>query len=151
MKQEDYIKAAYLRAIAVDYAKHFIGTPYHWGGNDPMAGFDCSGLIVEVLQGVGRLAHDRDYTANDLLSIFRPSQVALGYAGCLAFYLDRNGRAEHVVLMIDNAFAIGADGGGSGTITVGDAIAQNAFVKIRPLDYRKGPRIIIDPFKGGLM
>ena len=148
MKQEDLIRADYLRAVAVDYAKHFIGTPYHWGGDDPMAGFDCSGLIVEVLQGVGRLAHDRDYTANDLLSIFRPSQVALGYAGCLAFYLDRNGRAEHVVLMIDNAFAIGADGGASGTDTNEEAIARNAFVKIRPLDYRKGPRIIVDPFKG---
>jgi hypothetical protein len=148
VKQDDLVRADYYRAVAVDYAKHFIGTPYHWGGDDPMAGFDCSGLVVEVLQMVGRLAHGLDYSANDLLSIFRPGEVARGYAGCLAFYLDPGGRAVHVVLMIDNTLAIGADGGGSGTITTEDAIAQNAFIKIRPLDYRKGPRIIVDPFKG---
>jgi hypothetical protein len=148
MNQEDLVRAGYLRAVAVDYAKHFIGTPYHWGGDDPMAGFDCSGLVVEVLQAVGRLAHGRDYTANDLLSIFRPGQVALGYAGCLAFYLNLAGRAVHVVILIDNTFAIGADGGGSSTITLEDAIAQDAFIKIRPVDYRRGPWIIVDPFKG---
>jgi hypothetical protein len=142
MKQEDL-----LRAVAVDYAKHFIGTPYHWGGDDPMEGFDCSGLVVEILQAVGRLAQGRDYTANDLLSIFRPGEVFRGYAGCLAFYLDPAGRAVHVVLMIDDTLAIGADGGGSGTIATEDAIAQNAFIKLRPIDYRKGPRVIIDPFK----
>jgi len=148
MKQEDLIRADYCRAVAVDYAKHFIGTPYHWGGDDPMAGFDCSGLIVEVLQMVGILSHGHDYSAHDLYTIFKSAVVAAGYAGCLAFYLDPGGRAVHVVLMIDNTLAIGADGGGSGTITTEDAIAQNAFIKIRPLDYRKGPRIIVDPFKG---
>lgn len=146
VKQEDLIRAAYIRAIAVDYAKHFIGTPYHWGGDD-FSGFDCSGLIVEVLQAVGRISHGSDYSADGLLSLFSHSRVVQGYAGCLAFYLDAEGRATHVVLLIDNTFAIGADGGGSGTITTEDAIARNAFVKIRPLDYRKGPRIIVDPFK----
>ena len=143
----EIIKAAYLRELAVRYAWTWIGTPYKWGGDD-FSSFDCSGFIVEVLQMVGRLAHGLDYSANDLLSIFRPGEVARGYAGCLAFYLDPGGRAVHVVLMIDNTLAIGADGGGSGTITTEDAIAQNAFIKIRPLDYRKGPRIIVDPFKG---
>lgn len=148
MKQEDLIRADYLRAVAVDYAKHFIGTPYRWGGDDPMAGFDCSGLVVEVLQMVGILPHDRDYSAHDLYTIFKSAVVAAGYAGCLAFYLNLTGRAVHVVLMVDDMFAIGADGGGSATITTADAIAQNAFIKIRPLDYRKEPRIIVDPFKG---
>jgi hypothetical protein len=148
MKQEDLVRADYYRAVAVDYAKHFIGTPYHWGGDDPMAGFDCSGLVVEVLQMVGILPHGRDYSADYLLCLFRRDEVACGYAGCLVFYLNPARKAIHVVLMIDNTLAIGADGGGSATITTADAIAQNAFVKIRPLDYRKGPRIIVDPFKG---
>ena len=143
----EIIKAAYLRELAVRYAWTWIGTPYKWGGDD-FSSFDCSGFIVEVLQMVGRLAHGLDYSANDLLSIFRPGEVARGYAGCLAFYLDPAGRAVHVVLMVDDMFAIGADGGGSRTITTEDAIRQNAFIKIRPLDYRKGPRIIVDPFKG---
>lgn len=147
MKPKDFLRSDYLRAMAVEYGKHFIGTPYHWGGDDPMSGFDCSGLVVEVLQAVGRISHDSDYSANGLLSLFSHNEVAQGYAGCLVFYLDSFGRATHVVLMIDNALAIGADGGGSATTTTEEAIARNAFVKIRPLDYRKGPRVIVDPFK----
>ena len=126
----------------------FLGTPYRWGGDDPMAGFDCSGLAIEVLRAFGRLAQGGDYTANDLLTIFRPNKVDVGYEGCLCFYLDSGGRAVHVVILVNEHFAIGADGGGSGTNTPGDAVAQNAFVKIRPVDYRPGPRVIVDPWKG---
>ena len=150
MKQEDHVRAAYLRAIAVDYGRAFLGTPYRWGGDDPMSGFDCSGFVVEVLQGVGILPHNRDYSAHDLLTIFRPGIVAGGYAGCLAFWLDDLGRATHVMLMIDNGLVMGAAGGGSSTITASDAIRMNAFLKIRPLSYRKGTLVIIDPFKAVL-
>jgi len=148
MKPEDLIRADYYRAVAVDYAKHFIGTPYHWGGDDPMAGFDCSGFVVEVLKAVGKL-QARDYSAHDLYTLFKPNVVALGYAGCLAFWLDSAGRAVHVMLMVDNGHVIGATGGGSATLTEEDAERQNAFCKMRPLGYRKGTPVIIDPFKVG--
>jgi cell wall-associated NlpC family hydrolase len=29
----------------VAYARHFLGTPYAWGGSTPRTGFDCSGLV----------------------------------------------------------------------------------------------------------
>ncbi|HZT86184.1 MAG TPA: C40 family peptidase [Gaiellaceae bacterium] len=29
----------------VSYARHFLGTPYSWGGSSPGTGFDCSGLV----------------------------------------------------------------------------------------------------------
>ena len=112
-----------------------------------MAGFDCSGLIVEVLQGVGRLAHGRDYTAHDLWTIFKPFQVEKGYRGCLVFWFNENGQAKHVEMMVDNEFVIGASGGGSMTRTAEDAIKQNAFVKMRPLRYRGSNFKIVDPFK----
>jgi len=141
------IKAAHLRALAVEYAWHWIGTPYVWGGDD-FSGYDCSGLVVEILQGVGRLAHGRDYSADALLAIFRPNAVAQPYAGCLKFWLDPSGRAVHVELVIDEGHTIGASGGGSLTTTPAEAVKQNAFVKLRPLTYRSGPSIIVDPFQG---
>ena len=112
-----------------------------------MAGFDCSGLAVEVLQAVGRLAHGRDYTAHDLYTIFKPFQVDQGYPGCLVFWLDNQGKARHVEIMIDNDLLVGASGGGSSTQTLADAIRQNAFIKMRPLRYRGDNFKIIDPFK----
>jgi len=143
----DILKAAALRERAAWYATQFIGTPYVWGGDDPMAGFDCSGLAVEVLQAVGRLAHGRDYTANDLFSIFKLFEVSQGYSGCLVFWFNDQGKAIHVEIMIDNDHVVGASGGGSSTQTLADAIRQNAFVKMRPIRYRGSNYKIIDPFK----
>ncbi len=65
------LRAQYLRAAAVSYAQRFIGLPYLWGGDDPIAGFDCSGLIVDVLQAVGLLAHKSDYSAAALYEQFK--------------------------------------------------------------------------------
>jgi len=146
MSQEDHVRSAYLRAIAVDYAKHFIETPYKYGGDD-FSGFDCSGFVIEVLQGVGILPHGHDYSAHDLYTIFKPGRVEAGYAGCLAFWLDDAGRAVHVMLMVDNGHVIGASGGGSKTDDLADAIRDNAFIKMRPLNYRSGTLIMVDSFK----
>lgn len=145
--EQDHIKAAYLRELAVKYAWAWIRTPYKWGGDD-FSAMDCSGFVVEILQGIGRLPHERDYSAHDLYTIFKSGIVDHGYAGCLAFWFDDQGRAVHVMLMADNEHVIGAIGGGSATITTADAIQQNAFLAIRPLTYRKTEPIIVDPFKG---
>jgi hypothetical protein len=51
-----------------------------------------------------------------------------------------------VMMMIDKDHVIGAAGGGSATTSMESAIRQNAFIKIRPLSYRKGMRVILDPF-----
>jgi len=141
----DVLRAAYLRAKAVEYLCHFIGLPYIWGGNDPILGFDCSGLMVEVLQAIGLIPHRSDFSAAELYNKFKNGALATGYAGCLVFWMS-NTHISHVEMMIDDLHTVGASGGGSATLTIQDAIRADAFVKMRPLGYRGDTYLIVDPF-----
>ena len=58
------------RAMALKIAWAYLGRPYRWGGDDPMAGFDCSGFIVEILQSVGLIERREDFTAQGLWELF---------------------------------------------------------------------------------
>ena len=139
------LRAAYLRNKAVEYAWVWIGTPYKYGGDD-FSSFDCSGFIHEFLQSVGLEKHGFDSRACDLFERFKENEVARGYAGCLVFWFTST-LATHVMLMIDDMLCMGAAGGGSSTLTETDAIKQNAYIKIRPVNYRGQGYVIVDPFK----
>jgi len=142
----DVLKSAYLRNRAVEYLQRFIGLPYAWGGDDPVQGFDCSGLMVEVLQAVGIIPHNSDYTAAALYERFETGAVDRGYAGCLVFWYSGD-KIIHVEMMVDDLFCVGASGGGSKTKSIAAAIQHNAFVKMRPLSYRGDRFLICDPFR----
>ncbi|OGD20342.1 MAG: hypothetical protein A2Y70_02060 [Candidatus Aminicenantes bacterium RBG_13_64_14] len=146
----DYIKQQFLRAAAVRYVWSFLGLPYRWGGDDPVGGFDCSGLIVEVLQGVGLLLHGTDMTANGFYLRYSAHVVTKGYAGCLVFWFNPDNLATHVEMMIDDFHTIGASGGGSATTSSEAAAQANAYIKMRPLGYRGQNYKICDPFLGGV-
>jgi cell wall-associated NlpC family hydrolase len=135
-----------LRTAALTYIQKWIGTPYKYGGDD-FSGFDCSGLIVETLQSIGRISPFQDFTAHDLYLEFKNGhQVDIPYAGCLVFWF-REGKARHVAMLINSLQVIEAGGGGTGTLTEEDAIRHNAYVRIRRLNYRGDGYKIIDPFK----
>lgn len=137
------------RATAIRYAWAFLGTPYIWGGDDPMAGFDCSGFVVEILTAVGLVPHKYDATAGGLADRFKNSRVDKPKAGAFVVWFDANGVGQHTEFFIDEFHTIGASGGGSKTTDLPSAIAANAFIKVRPFGYRAGAYKIFDPFGGG--
>lgn len=137
------------RELGLEVAKRFLNLPYIWGGNDPMQGFDCSGLMVEILKSVGIIGRDMDYNANSLKGLFEETEIL--EAGNMVFYdWNKDGIIDHVemIAVVEDSgevFTIGASGGNSATTSAQSAIEQDAYVKIRPL--QSGYVFINDPFK----
>ncbi len=123
------------------YLMSMIGTFYSYGGATPMGGIDCSGLIVEGLQAIGLLKHGTDLSAQGLHDKFLPLQQGYGpmplERGALVFFGRGPKEISHVGWCLNGKFMIEAGGGGPAVRSVGDAIRAKAFVKIRPIDYRK--------------
>lgn len=125
----------------------YLHEPYKWGGNDPEEGFDCSGMVVDALQAIGFLKPHEDYPASGLFKIFSESGTVIErvkngeepkYAqkGDLLFWFNYTGKCYHVAVAIDKLHCMTADGGGDTTLTLDDAVEQDAFVKVRPIAHR---------------
>ena len=77
----------------VAYARHFLGTPYAWGGATPRTGFDCSGLVRFVYRRFGiRLPHsswaDLSYGRRISRRSLRPGDLVFFYgAGHVGIYV----------------------------------------------------------------
>lgn len=124
--------------ILIQYAMQFVAEPYRWGGDDPVNGFDCSGLIQELLASVG-LDPPGDQTAQSLFDYFdlNGERNPKPGAGVICFYGESVAKITHVALMLDAYRIIEAGGGGSKTTSLQAAADQNAFVRIRHLSNRK--------------
>jgi len=133
-----------MKKIASSLAFKFVGKPYIWGGDDAVAGWDCSGFVIEILKSVGLLPRSGDWTAEGLYLLFKDKEVTVAKEGCLVFFA-KNNKINHVEYVWKNGLTIGASGGGSRTLTREDAIKQNAYIKIRPM--RKDVFAIVNPFK----
>ena len=134
------------RELALKIAWKFYGLSYIWGGDDPIKGVDCSGLVVEILKSVGVLSRKGDWNANSLYQLFnnKPSEPK---AGCLVLW-GNNKRMTHIEFCIDGVHTMGASGGGSANMTREDAIRKNAYVKVRPIVGDRGKyKAIVDPFQ----
>jgi len=131
--------------IIRDYLLQFVGTPYIWGGDDPINGFDCSGFAQEYLASFGK-DPPGDQTANSLYRYFLKhgeikKHCDLGY---LLFFGDKE-RIKHVAIGLTADLMIEAGGGTSVTRTINDAIIQNAYIRIRPHNSRNDLVVILDP------
>lgn len=120
----------------VQYAKSFLGLNYLWGGANPLTGFDCSGLVDELLESAG-IGLSLKPNAQGLYNHFMKFGVGnIREAGSLIFYGKSEQAISHVAFMIDANRVIEA-GHGTSTITSKEAAALNgSFVRIRPYNYR---------------
>jgi cell wall-associated NlpC family hydrolase len=125
----------------------FLSLPYKWGGDDPIKGFDCSGLIQELYAMIG-LDPKGDQTAQALYEYFKTrSKESHRGCGALVFYGKSTLAITHVGMMVDDQTIIEAGGGGSNTHTLEDAAKQNAFVRLRPYNHRQDIVSVLYPYK----
>jgi cell wall-associated NlpC family hydrolase len=89
-----------------------VGTPYHWGGNTPASGFDCSGLVAYVFRtqaGITLPRTSREMGALDAPRIARDDLKS----GDLVFF-GRRHRVNHVGIYVGNGRFVNApDTGGT--------------------------------------
>lgn len=134
-----------MNSLLVQYAMSFVGLPYRWGGENPMIGFDCSGLVQEILRSVG-MDPPGDQTAQALFEHFVKISVKNEYSeGAIAFYGSSLTKIIHVAFMVDSFRIIEAGGGGSTTLTKEDASLRNAFVRVRPVKARADFLLTLKP------
>jgi len=127
-----------------------LNKPYIWGGDNPVEGLDCSGLVIEILKSMGVLPAQGDWTAQGLYERFKDKEVNEQHVreGCLVFWEGMDGTANHVEYVLTSELSICARGGGSTIRSLKDALKYGAYSKIRPWKDRKGRSIkaLVDPF-----
>jgi cell wall-associated NlpC family hydrolase len=107
----------------VSTALQYLGVPYHWGGDNPKTGFDCSGLVEYVFAQLGvSLPHyaAAQYYSPDAVWV-APNRLQ---AGDLVFFTGSDGTRKapgHVGIYVGNGYLI-------------DAPHTGLFVQIDSLD-----------------
>lgn len=110
-----------------------------------MNGIDCSGLVMELLMAAGVFPHKTDLSAQGIFDALESKSGSGWGAGCLAFYGESIIKIKHVGFCVDAYMMLEAGGGDSTTVTLAEAIAKNAFVRLRPIKYRKDFLCVIRP------
>lgn len=91
-----------------------VGTPYHWGGNTPDSGFDCSGLVRYVYDTTLDIALPRTSRAMSKIDSPRIKLDQLD-SGDLVFFHGRSSRISHVGIYVGKGRFVHAPNSG-GTV-----------------------------------
>lgn len=95
-----------------------VGTPYHWGGNTPAGGFDCSGLVDYIYRTAAGIQLPRtsyDMASMDKRKVRRMTQLA---SGDLVFFAIGGG-ISHVGVYVGKGRFVHAPNSG-GTVRLDD-------------------------------
>ncbi len=90
-----------------------VGTPYHWGGNTPESGFDCSGLVAYVFRTQADMQLPRTSRAMAALNAPKIARKDLE-PGDLLFF-GRHHHITHVAIYVGNDRFVNAPSSG-GTV-----------------------------------
>lgn len=132
--------------LLINIAVGLQGIPYKYGGNNPLEGFDCSGLAVYLLKSRGVLPNNYDATAQGLFERFsQDGSWNKKEAGSLVFYGNSSSNITHVGIMLDSRTIVEAAGGDSRTNSYEDAVRDDAYVRFRLYTYRKDLVAIVKP------
>jgi cell wall-associated NlpC family hydrolase len=135
-------------STAIRYAWSLIGSRYYWtdgskqsaGNDDPVLGFDCSGFVSEICRAVGWIGSRERLSSTEFLARFPRSTGSRPKPGDILIYGGRldDGTLDpyHVSFVVGPEHIIEAGGGGRGVDTDGEAAALNAFVRVRPIEFR---------------
>lgn len=122
-----------------------LNVPYVFGGNNPLAGMDCSGFIQWVLRSVGLDPPGRQ-NAQMLFDHFsKNGRWNSHQPGALIFFGQSASKITHIGMLVDQYRFIEAGHGDSTCTTKEIAAERGACVRISPLTLRKDVIAIIRP------
>lgn len=115
------------------YATRYVGVPYLYGGNNPLTGFDCSGLACEVLKAFDVIKVS-DLNAQQLHAVLsRDGTEVTPQLGAILFFGQSVHSISHVAIAVSDKLMIEAGGGDRTTVNLEEAKRRNAFVRQRPI------------------
>lgn len=132
-----------MKSLMAIMAMQYLNVPYKWGGNNTL-GFDCSGLVLKVLNDVEITLPDM--TSQQLYNwCIRKSKGQSSDFTCdsLLFFGDNVNAVSHVAISLGaingKVYMIEAGGAGENSLSMSrEELAQrDARVRIRPLSSRR--------------
>lgn len=110
------------RGMAAQYGTKFTGTPYRWGGNDPLKGIDCSAFVKFLY---GKIGINLPRTASEQALVGQPiTQLEdLQPGDRLYFWEKRRGKIGHTGLYLGNGYFVHSSSGKGGVST--DYLSEN--------------------------
>ncbi|HET7592120.1 MAG TPA: C40 family peptidase [Rhodanobacteraceae bacterium] len=89
-----------------------VGTPYHWGGNTPETGFDCSGLVAYVFRTAAGIALPR--TSRAMAALDAPTIPRKDLEPGDLLFFGRRHHVNHVAIYVGHGRFVNApDRGGT--------------------------------------
>lgn len=131
-------------------AMQYLNSPYKWASNGPWD-FDCSGLVLKVLDDLGYTFPD--LTAQMLHDNLIKRDIYLGRIvshepdiDCLLFFGASVDKITHIAIAISSTHMIEAGGAGSNSLTLSEKELGilDARVRIKPIANR---RDLVSSFK----